>query len=88
MGILTSDEACKIIGGLELVASEWRDGIFEIKSGDEDVHTANERRLTEVVGSVGGKLHTGRYADPPWQNPWTRSCFYLSRISAHLKPCS
>ena len=28
--------------------------------GDEDIHTANERRLTELVGSVGGKLHTGR----------------------------
>ena len=29
-------------------------------SGDEDIHTANERRLTELVGPVGGKLHTGR----------------------------
>ena len=28
--------------------------------GDEDIHTANERRLTELVGPVGGKLHTGR----------------------------
>jgi len=31
-----------------------------IKAGDEDIHTANERRLTEIVGPVGGKLHTGR----------------------------
>lgn len=31
-----------------------------MKPGDEDIHTANERRLTELVGSVGGKLHTGR----------------------------
>lgn len=29
-------------------------------SGDEDIHTANERRLTELIGPVGGKLHTGR----------------------------
>ena len=28
--------------------------------GDEDIHTANERRLTELIGAVGGKLHTGR----------------------------
>lgn len=33
---------------------------FEIKPEDEDIHTANERRLKELVGPVGGKLHTGR----------------------------
>lgn len=33
---------------------------FEIKPTDEDIHTANERRLIEIVGAVGGKLHTGR----------------------------
>lgn len=42
------------------VHSEWAAGAFVIKQGDEDIHTANERRLTELVGSVGGKLHTGR----------------------------
>jgi argininosuccinate lyase len=42
------------------VAEEWAQGVFEIKQGDEDIHTANERRLTELVGAVGGKLHTGR----------------------------
>lgn len=31
-----------------------------MKPGDEDIHTANERRLTELIGAVGGKLHTGR----------------------------
>lgn len=33
---------------------------FKIQEDDEDIHTANERRLSEIVGSVGGKLHTGR----------------------------
>jgi argininosuccinate lyase len=42
------------------VASEWAAGVFVIKAGDEDIHTANERRLTELIGAVGGKLHTGR----------------------------
>lgn len=42
------------------VAAEWAAGGFVIKPGDEDIHTANERRLTELVGNVGGKLHTGR----------------------------
>lgn len=42
------------------VGEEWEDNKFEIKDGDEDIHTANERRLTEIIGAVGGKLHTGR----------------------------
>ena len=35
-------------------------GTFEIHPDDEDIHTAVERRMTEIVGEVGGKLHTGR----------------------------
>lgn len=45
---------------LPQVHAEWASGTFTIKKGDEDIHTANERRLTELVGAVGGKLHTGR----------------------------
>ncbi|KAF6254982.1 argininosuccinate lyase [Scenedesmus sp. NREL 46B-D3] len=59
-GILTQEESETIVGGLDKVASEWAAGTFSIKAGDEDIHTANERRLTELVGAVGGKLHTGR----------------------------
>ena len=59
-GVLTDDEAATLIEGLSKIAQEWELGSFEIRSGDEDIHTANERRLTELVGSVGGKLHTGR----------------------------
>jgi len=33
---------------------------FQVKDDDEDIHTANERRLTELIGPLGGKLHTGR----------------------------
>lgn len=46
------------------LASVWMMGPYfrarQIKQGDEDIHTANERRLSELVGGVGGKLHTGR----------------------------
>ena len=42
------------------VGEEWAAGTFVIKSGDEDIHTANERRLSELIGAAGGKLHTGR----------------------------
>eukprot|EP00521_Asterionellopsis_glacialis_P013179 CAMPEP_0195298654 /NCGR_PEP_ID=MMETSP0707-20130614/23971_1 /TAXON_ID=33640 /ORGANISM="Asterionellopsis glacialis, Strain CCMP134" /LENGTH=468 /DNA_ID=CAMNT_0040360843 /DNA_START=18 /DNA_END=1424 /DNA_ORIENTATION=+ len=60
VGIITEEEGKTLIEGLGKVSKEWADGTFEIKPGDEDIHTANERRLTEIVGAVGGKLHTGR----------------------------
>ncbi len=59
-GIITSAEAEEIVAGLSKVAEEWAAGNFSIQPGDEDIHTANERRLSEIIGSVSGKLHTGR----------------------------
>ncbi len=59
-GVLTVQEAETIVGGLEQVLAEFDAGTFELKPGDEDIHTAVERRMTEIVGAVGGKLHTGR----------------------------
>ncbi|KAF9453241.1 argininosuccinate lyase [Macrolepiota fuliginosa MF-IS2] len=60
VGILTEEEVGKIVDGLTAVGKEWGDGTFLVKEDDEDIHTANERRLTELIGSLGGKLHTGR----------------------------
>jgi len=59
-GILTTEEVLAICNGLEQVKDEWEKGFFVLTEGDEDIHTANERRLTELIGKVGGKLHTGR----------------------------
>ncbi|KAE9974386.1 hypothetical protein EG328_003901 [Venturia inaequalis] len=60
-GILTQDEFEKIEEGLKVVLNEWEEGKFTIAPGDEDIHTANERRLGEVIGThIAGKLHTGR----------------------------
>jgi len=59
-GVLTADEAAQLAAGMERVGCEWADGSFVIKAGDEDIHTANERRLGELIGPVAGKLHTGR----------------------------
>lgn len=61
-GILSKEEFSEIERGLKAVEEEWRTGKFDIKPGvDEDIHTANERRLGEVIGKdVAGKLHTGR----------------------------
>lgn len=59
-GILTSDEASQIVDGLSRVGEEWKNGNFKAAPEDEDIHTANERRLKELIGPVAGKLHTGR----------------------------
>lgn len=59
-GILSQEEEESIIKGLDQVKEEWETGIFKIMPADEDIHSANERRLSEIIGSTGGKLHTGR----------------------------
>ena len=59
-GLLTAVERDRLIQGLEAVAREFEAREFEIKPSDEDIHTAVERRLGELVGEVAGKLHTGR----------------------------
>ncbi|KAK6351206.1 argininosuccinate lyase [Orbilia javanica] len=61
-GILTPEERDAIIEGLEKVREEWATGTFVIKpETDEDIHTANERRLGDHIGThISGKLHTGR----------------------------
>lgn len=58
--VLTSSETRRIVRGLESVKRELDRGRFRFLSHDEDIHMAIERRLTEVIGPLGGKLHTGR----------------------------
>lgn len=67
-GILTQDEFATIEKGLNQVLEEWRTSQFEIKSGvDEDIHTANERRLGELIGKdIAGKLHTCVFSMGCW----------------------
>ncbi len=59
-GILNAQETTAITSGLEKVRAEFEAGAFTFAAGDEDIHTAVERRLTELIGAVAGKLHTGR----------------------------
>jgi argininosuccinate lyase len=59
-GLVSSEEGRDLVVGLEQLGEEATAGSFAYKSTDEDVHTAVERRLVEVVGDVGKKVHTGR----------------------------
>ncbi len=59
-GLLTETEAGTIRDALAEVAGELASGVFTFAASDEDIHTAVERRVTELAGAVGGKLHTAR----------------------------
>ncbi len=58
--ILDPDELAQIERGLSTVAEEFEGGSFPLEEGEEDIHMAIEQRLIEVIGPLGGKLHTGR----------------------------
>jgi argininosuccinate lyase len=58
--LLDGEEASAILGALDSVEAELADGSFVTVESDEDIHTAIERRVTELAGDVGAKLHTGR----------------------------
>ncbi|MEJ2563782.1 MAG: lyase family protein [Anaerolineales bacterium] len=59
-GVIGKEEAKILVNGLETILQEFQSGEFEEVESDEDIHTAVERRLTEIVGPLAGKLHTGR----------------------------
>ncbi|BAZ06996.1 argininosuccinate lyase [Calothrix sp. NIES-3974] len=59
-GIISADEGEQLVSGLEQIRQEYRSGTFKPGIDAEDVHFAVERRLTEIVGDVGKKLHTAR----------------------------
>ncbi|MCP9464806.1 MAG: argininosuccinate lyase [Nitrospira sp.] len=59
-GILSAQESRAIVKGLHMVKKELDEGYFAFLPSDEDIHMAIERRLTELIGPPGGKLHTGR----------------------------
>jgi argininosuccinate lyase len=59
-GVLTIEECETIRVGLERIAYEFTQKKFVFQKSDEDIHTAVERRLGELIGPLAGKLHTGR----------------------------
>jgi argininosuccinate lyase len=59
-GIISDANRDALVAGLEQVRGELADGSFPFAPRDEDIHMAVERRLTEIAGAVGGRLHTAR----------------------------
>jgi argininosuccinate lyase len=59
-GIISEEDRNALVGALEQVGRELAEGGFSFADGDEDIHMAIERRVTEIAGPVGGKLHTAR----------------------------
>jgi len=59
-GIIADDERDALLGALDAVEEELDGGRFPFEPDDEDIHMAIERRVTELAGPVGGKLHTAR----------------------------
>ncbi len=60
VGVVTGAEVDAVLDALDRVGAEMRAGEFTFVPTDEDVHTAIERRVTELAGEAGAKLHTGR----------------------------
>jgi argininosuccinate lyase len=59
-GIISAADRDELLNGLSRVEDELDSGEFPFREDDEDIHMAIERRLTEIAGPVGGKLHTAR----------------------------
>ena len=59
-GLLSESEGTAVAEALDRTAAELAAGEFVFAAGDEDIHTAVERRVTELAGAAGAKLHTAR----------------------------
>jgi argininosuccinate lyase len=59
-GVLSPQSGAQIVAGLQSIKNEFEAGQFEFQPSDEDIHTAVERRLGELIGPAAGELHTGR----------------------------
>jgi argininosuccinate lyase len=59
-GLVSEEEAAILLAALARVAEEVESGEFAFQPGDEDIHTAIERRVTEIAPDAGARLHTGR----------------------------
>ena len=68
--MLDDAELGEVTEGLDRVAGELAGGRFDFADDDEDIHMAIERRLRELIGPLGGKLHTARSGTTRWRPTW------------------
>ncbi|HXJ81886.1 MAG TPA: argininosuccinate lyase [Candidatus Methylomirabilis sp.] len=59
-GLIDQEEVRALLGGLDAIRTELERGTFPFRREFEDIHMNIERRLIDLIGPVGGKLHTGR----------------------------
>lgn len=86
VGVLTDDERHQIVTGLEQIGHEIADGRFQFRQELEDIHMNVERTLTERIGDIGRKLHTGRSRNDQISNDirlWVRD--EIDAMSARLE---
>jgi argininosuccinate lyase len=81
-GIIAGADRDALLAGLDAVAVELREGRFPFSEDDEDIHMAIERRLTEITGTVGGRLHTARSRN---DQVVTDLAMYTRERSAHAR---
>ncbi|PSB17154.1 argininosuccinate lyase [filamentous cyanobacterium CCP2] len=81
-GIISSEEGKQLVEGLEQIRQEYRQGQFHPGIDAEDVHFAVERRLTELIGDTGKKLHTARSRN---DQVGTDTRLYLRDQITHLR---
>jgi len=60
VGLMSDTDAASVLHALDATEAELADGSFDFLLSDEDIHTAVERRVTELAGDAGARLHTGR----------------------------
>jgi argininosuccinate lyase len=88
-GIIALDEQKKIEEGLLQIKDEIDSGEFEWSIKDEDLHMAIEGRLIKLIGSVGGKLHTGRSRNDQvaldTRMYLKKECFYIMDLLKELQ---
>jgi argininosuccinate lyase len=84
-GILTSEESEALVDALEKLGAELANGSFAYLDTDEDIHTAIERRVTELAPESGPKLHTGRSRNDQVATALRLFCrSELARVIAHV----
>lgn len=80
-GLLTDADAAAVLAALDTAEMEYRTGALPVLATDEDIHTALERRVTELAGEPGGRLHTGRSRNDQVATAFRR---YLLRRTAEV----